>query len=209
MRTEDILQDAENDALKKLVELSRGYKALLYDCDGTLADNMEAHRLTYVKVAADQGLEINGDIVYELAGWPTVKVVEEINRRHGTQLDPEKFNELKYRLFLDDYIELTKPIVPVVEHLKLNAGKIKIGVVSGGSRESVIRTLEILEIKEMVEVVVCAGETLHGKPFPDPFLKAAAELGVAPEDCIVFEDAEPGVTAAKAAGMGWVRIDQL
>ncbi|WDF56134.1 HAD family hydrolase [Mucilaginibacter sp. KACC 22063] len=203
------MQQTEMDALEKLTDISRNYKAFLYDCDGTLADNMEAHRLTYVKVAADHGLEITGDIVYELAGWPTVKVVEEINRRHHTNLDPEKFNELKYRLFLDEYIDLTQPVTTVVDHLKSHAGKVKIGVVSGGSREAVEKTLNILKIRGLVEVIVCAGETLHGKPFPDPFLKAAAELGIAPEDCIVFEDAEPGVTAAKAAGMAWVRIDQL
>lgn len=203
------MQQTEMDALEKLTDISRNYKAFLYDCDGTLADNMEAHRLTYIKVAADHGLEITGDIVYELAGWPTVKVVEEINRRHHTNLDPEKFNELKYRLFLDEYIDLTQPVTTVVDHLKAHAGKVKIGVVSGGSREAVEKTLNILKIRELVEVIVCAGETLHGKPFPDPFLKAAAELGIAPEDCIVFEDAEPGVTAAKAAGMAWVRIDQL
>ncbi|HEK18982.1 HAD family hydrolase [Mucilaginibacter sp.] len=203
------MQQTEMEALEKLNNISEGYKAFLYDCDGTLADNMEAHRLTYVKVAAEHGLDFDGDIVYELAGWPTVKVVEEINRRYNTSLDPEEFNQKKYKLFLDDYINLTQPIVPVVEHLKLHAGKVKIGVVSGGSREAVEKTLNILNIADKVEVMVCAGETLHGKPFPDPFLKAAAELGVAPAECIVFEDAEPGVTAAKAAGMAWVRIDQL
>lgn len=57
--------------------------------------------------------------------------------------------------------------------------------------------------------MVCSGETVQGKPYPDPFLRAAQLLGVAPGDCLVFEDGEAGVQAAEAAGMKWVRIDKL
>jgi HAD superfamily hydrolase (TIGR01509 family) len=57
-------------------------------------------------------------------------------------------------------------------------------------------------------VLVCAGEYTHGKPHPEPFLKAAELLGVPPQDCLVFEDAEPGIQAAIAAGMAFVRIPQ-
>jgi HAD superfamily hydrolase (TIGR01509 family) len=57
--------------------------------------------------------------------------------------------------------------------------------------------------------LVCAGDTERGKPFPDPFLRAAELLNVAPEECLVFEDGVPGVKAAEAAGMHWVRVDQL
>jgi HAD superfamily hydrolase (TIGR01509 family) len=71
------------------------------------------------------------------------------------------------------------------------------------------RTLQVLGIAHLVEVTVCAGETQRGKPYPDPFIKAAELLGVTPADCLVFEDGEAGVTAARAAGMSWVRIDRL
>jgi len=60
-----------------------------------------------------------------------------------------------------------------------------------------------------VEVMVCAGETPNGKPFADPFLKAANELNVDPAACMVFEDGEPGCQAAEAAGMQWIRIDKI
>jgi HAD superfamily hydrolase (TIGR01509 family) len=201
--------DTTPNRLEKLTQISTGYKAFLYDCDGTLADNMEAHRQTYIKVAFDKGFVLNGDIIDELAGWPTTKVIEEINRRNNTNFDPQEFNDLKYRLYLDEYIDQIKPIDFVVEHLKAHVGKVKIGVVSGGSREAIEKTLRIIGIDTMVEVVVCAGETERGKPYPDPFLAAAEQLGVAPADCLVFEDGEAGVIAAEAAGMKWVRIDKI
>jgi HAD superfamily hydrolase (TIGR01509 family) len=138
-----------------------------------------------------------------------VLVVDEINKRYGTSFVPVEFATAKSKLFFEEYIEQTQPIEFVVEHLKAHAGKVRIGVVSGGSRRTVQKTLTVLGILDLVEVLVCAGETPNGKPFPDPFLKAAQELGVAPERCMVFEDGEAGVQAAIAAGMKWVRIDKV
>jgi len=195
--------------LQSLTNLSEGFKAFLYDCDGTLADNMGAHKETYIKVAADKGYTITGEIIDELAGWPVIKVVEEINKKYGSSFDPQGFKDQKYKLFLEEYIQHTLPVVHVVDHLKAHAGKVRIAVVSGSGREAVSRTLDVLGISHLVEVMVCAGETEKGKPFADPFLKAAELLGVAPADCLVFEDGEAGTIAAEAAGMKWVRIDQL
>lgn len=196
----------KQEALTKLTE---GYTAFLYDCDGTLADNMQAHKDSYVKVAALRGLTMDPAIIDEFAGLPTVLVVDEINKRYGTDFVPIEFATEKSRLFIEEYIEHTKPIDFVVNHLKEHAGKVRIGVVSGGSRRTVQKTLTVLGILDLVEILVCAGETEHGKPYPDPFLKAAADLGVTPEQCIVFEDGDAGVQSAIAAGMKWVRIDKV
>ena len=195
--------------LATLTNLSAGYKAYLYDCDGTLADNMEAHKQTYVEVAALKGLQIDGAIIDELAGWPITDVIMEINKRYGSSLDPVEFSKQKYDLFYNTYIDKTAPIPHVVDHLKAHAGTVKIAVVSGSSRQSVTKTLQLLGLTYLVQAVVCAGETERGKPFADPFLKAAELLHVAPSDCLVFEDGNAGTQAAEAAGMKWVRIDRL
>jgi len=201
---------ADNAKFKKLLELTRGdYKAFLYDCDGTLADNMPAHTQTYIRVAERDGVIIDGAIIDELAGWPVPDVVMEINKRYNASFDPYKFESDKYRLFYDEFIEMVKPIEYVTDHLIAHAGKVKIGVVSGGSREAVTKTLQVLGIIDLIDVMVCAGDTPNGKPFPDPFLLAAEKLGVQPSECLVFEDGNPGVASAKAAGMPWVRIDKV
>jgi HAD superfamily hydrolase (TIGR01509 family) len=203
------MSDKISTLLEKLTNLSTGFKAYLYDCDGTLADNMGAHKETYIRVAAEQGVTIEGDIIDELAGWPVLNVIEEINKKYQTNFDPRDFKDRKYKLFFDKYIDHTLPMEHVVDHLKAHAGQVKIAVVSGSGRAAVEKTLKVLGIDHLVEVLVCAGETPMGKPYPDPFLKAAEQLGIAPEDCLVFEDGEAGVTAAGAAGMKWVRIDKL
>lgn len=200
----------DKQKLDKLNLLTKGTSgAFLYDCDGTLADNMQAHKDSYVKTASEFGFKLDPAVVDELAGWPTVEVVSEIGRRYHVALDVDAFSARKGRIFFDDYINSTQPIPYVVDHLKQHAGKVRIGVVSGGRRATVEKTLEVLGIAYLVEVLVCAGETLRGKPFPDPFLKAAGELGIAPEHCMVFEDGDAGVQSAIAAGMAWVRIDKL
>ncbi|GAB3834345.1 MULTISPECIES: HAD family hydrolase [Pontibacter] len=197
-------------AMQALLQRSTGkYKAFLYDCDGTLADNMQAHKDTYVKIAAGSGVVLDPAIVDEFAGLPIPAVVEQINARYGSNFDPIEFERLKSELFYEEFIEQTKPVQFVVDHLIAHAGKIKIGVVSGGSRKMIEKTLQVLRVDSLVEVLVCAGETLNGKPYPDPFLLAAEKLGVSPEACLVFEDGDPGVKAAEAAGMKWVRVDKI
>ncbi|MHC2991842.1 phosphatase [Pontibacter sp. HJ8] len=190
--------------------LSQGdYHAFLYDCDGTLADNMQAHKDTYVQVAARKGIALDAALIDEFAGLPIPAVVVEINRRYNSDFDPAEFVALKSTLFYEEFIEHTKPVQFVVDHLKAHAGKVKIGVVSGGSRKMIQKTLEVLQIDSLVEVLVCAEDTPQGKPYADPFLLAAQKLGVAPGYCLVFEDGAPGVQAAEAAGMRWIRVDEI
>lgn len=200
----------EQSKFEKLCELTAGdYQAFLYDCDGTLADNMPAHTQSYVDAAKEYEVVFDPAIIDELAGWPIANVVEEINLRYNATLVPLEFKARKAQIFETTYLESIQPIDYVVEHLKAHAGKVRIAVVSGGDTQAIERTLEVLGIRDLVEVLVCAGDTERGKPFPDPFLRAAELLNVDPAKCLVFEDGVPGVNAATAAGMHWVRVDQL
>jgi HAD superfamily hydrolase (TIGR01509 family) len=81
-----------------------------------------------------------------------------------------------------------------------------VAIASGGPRVIVARSLELTGLAALFKVVVTADDVVHGKPSPDMFLLAARQMGVAPEKCLVFEDADPGVRAAEAAGMRWVRV---
>lgn len=192
-----------------LQEKSKPYKALLYDVDGTLADNMNAHRAAYVAVSAEYGVTLDDAIVDELAGWPTVDVAEEIAKRYNKTFDYQEFSKRKSAIFIERFIQQTQPIDYVMQHLLANVGVKRIALVSGGSRSTLSITLEVIKATGNYETLVCAGDTPEGKPSPQPFLLAAEHLGVAPEACLVFEDGDPGVQGAIAAGMGWVRIDLL
>ena len=66
--------------------------------------------------------------------------------------------------------------------------------------------MQVLDIRGLFQVVITAEDYHRGKPFPDPFLTAAAHLDLAPETCLVFEDTATGTEAARAAGMAWVLV---
>ena len=185
---------------------NRAYQAYLYDCDGTLADTMEPHSEAWVEVLARHSVHIQKGLIYELAGMPATHTVTEINRRFGSALDPHAIAQEKEKLFYENYMHHIRPIEEVVENLRASHGKVKIAVVSGGRTKVVHKTLEILGIAELVEVVICAEDVKHGKPHAEPFLMAAERLGIAPEHCLVFEDAELGIQSAKAAKMDWIKV---
>lgn len=192
-----------------LQEKSKPFKALLYDVDGTLADNMPAHKAAYVAASAAYGIDLDDDIVEELAGWPTIDVAAEIGKRYQKDIETLAFARLKSTIFIEQFIRQTKPVDYVLQHLLANVGKKKIGIVSGGSRSTLNITLDVINVMGKFETLVCAGDTPEGKPSPQPFLLAAEQLDVAPADCLVFEDGDPGVQGAIAAGMSWVRIDKI
>jgi len=97
-------------------------------------------------------------------------------------------------------------IEPTVEFARRVAKTHPVGVASGGPRKNVLHSLEIAGLAALFRWFVTADDVVHGKPAPDMFLLAAKLMGVEPTQCLVFEDAEPGMRAAEAAGMKWVRV---
>ncbi|MFD1164968.1 HAD family hydrolase [Sphingobacterium daejeonense] len=193
----------------RLKELANPYKALLFDVDGTLADNMLAHKAAYVATAKEHGIILNPDLIDETAGWPTIAVADEISNRYKVSLDKYDFAKRKSSIFIEQFIQKTKPVDFVRQILYDFSESRKIGIVSGGTRSTLNITLEVIQVLGRYETLVCAGDTPEGKPSPQPFLLAAKQLEVDPSECLVFEDGDPGVQAAISAGMSWVRIDQI
>jgi HAD superfamily hydrolase (TIGR01509 family) len=84
--------------------------------------------------------------------------------------------------------------------------QIPFAVVSGSKRESVISSLTAIGLLDKFDLIIGSEDYTLGKPEPDGFLTAAESLGIAPADCLVFEDTEFGIQAATAAGMQSVRV---
>ena len=101
-----------------------------------------------------------------------------------------------------------KAIPEVLEHIEAQHGLIPFAVVSGSRRRSVVESLTALHLLHKFDTIVSAEDYKNAKPAPDAFLLAAERLGVAPEDCLVFEDTDLGIQAATAAGMASVRVPQ-
>ncbi|MGB8353810.1 MAG: HAD family phosphatase, partial [Chthoniobacteraceae bacterium] len=177
----------------------------IFDCDGTLADTMPLHYMAWCAALKDDACTFPEALFYELGGTPTEKIVEILNERCGTNLPPRETALKKEEIYIK-MIPRILPIEPVIELVNKYHGSHPMAVASGGYRRVVLQTLNALGIADKFDAIVGAEDYIHGKPSPDPFLEAARRLGVAPEKCLVFEDAQIGIQAAKAAGMQWVLV---
>ncbi len=181
------------------------FRAYLFDCDGTIADSMPLHYLAWQHALAAYSCPFPEDLYYAWGGRAVPDIIAQLNRDHGLSMDVDQVYREKESFYLTLVPQLTA-IPEVLAEIHRMHGKVPFAVVSGSPRDSVERTLEMLEIADLFEVLVCAGEYPRGKPAPDPFLIAAEKLGVAPADCLVFEDADLGIQAATAAGMQSVKV---
>jgi HAD superfamily hydrolase (TIGR01509 family) len=189
----------------KLEIPDKAFGGYIFDCDGTLADNMPLHYRAWSRAMEDFGGTYPEELFYAWGGRPTATIVGALNERYGLTLDVERTVRRKEDYYLELIPEVT-PLDAVIAVAKRMHGKVPLAVASGGHRELVLATLNVMGIRDLFAAVVCAEDYERGKPHPDPFLLAAKEIGVAAEECVVFEDSPIGIEAAKAAGMDWVYV---
>ncbi|MEI8294109.1 MAG: HAD family phosphatase [bacterium] len=189
----------------KLEIPNRPFGGYIFDCDGTIADNMPLHYRAWSMAMADFGGEYPEDLFYAWGGRPTAVIVGLLNTKYGLTLNVEETVRRKEKY----YRELIPEVVAVPEVLDIITSlhsSAPLAVASGGHRELVEATLDVLGIRQLFKAIVCAEDYERGKPNPDPFLLAAKLMSVPPEDCLVFEDSPIGVEAAQSAGMAWVLV---
>ena len=183
------------------------FAGYIFDLDGTLVDTMPLHFRAWDAAMRSAGLQapLDEELFYSLGGVPTRRVAELIAEHYGLTIDSEALFHHKEALFAELQAD-AELIAPVADFARRVAQTHPVAIASGGPRFIVQRSLDLAGLAPLFKVVVSADDVTHGKPAPDMFLLAAARMGVPPTACLVFEDAEPGVRAAEAAGMKWVRV---
>lgn len=181
------------------------FRAFIFDCDGTLADNMHLHYEAWSRAMSDFGGTYPEELFYEWGGVPTAEIVRRLNAKFGLSLNVDDV-VLRKEHYYRELIPHVKENIDVIAVAREYRGKLPMAVASGGHRDLVVRTLDALGIHKMFDAVIAAEDYDRGKPHPDPFLVAAERLGVPPASCLVFEDTTTGTEAAKAAGMAWVLV---
>jgi beta-phosphoglucomutase-like phosphatase (HAD superfamily) len=187
------------------------FRALLFDCDGTIADSMPLHYIAWRQTLAEWGCTFPEDVFYAWGGMPAAEIVATLGAQQGIAMPAEDVAHRKELLYYELLPQL-QAVPEVLEQIHLNwsrnGSRLPMAVVSGSTRDSVTKSLELLGLLDKFDTLVCAGDYIRSKPDPEPFLTAAARLGVAPPHCLVFEDTDMGVQAATAAGMASVKILQ-
>lgn len=180
------------------------FAGYIFDCDGTLADTMPLHYRAWLQAFQDYKMlfDFTEDKFYSMGGISTSRFVAVLNEEHGTDYDCEKIASHKEAIFMA-MLPGVKPINPVCDFARRAAADgLPVSVASGGFPDVVARTLQLIGMSDIFgDRVVTPDMVEHGKPAPDIFLYAAGLMNVAPEKCLVFEDAVPGQKGARAAGM--------
>ncbi|HEY2861206.1 MAG TPA: HAD family phosphatase [Terracidiphilus sp.] len=183
------------------------FRAYLFDCDGTIVDSMPLHYQAWKKSLAEYGGEYKKDLFYAWGGRPIREIIRLLNEMQGLEMPVEEVATRKEALY-HQLLPTLEPIPEVIEHIDAQHGRIPFAVVSGSRRSSVTASLTAVGLLDKFDTLVCAEDYKNGKPAPDAFLLAAQRLGVAPGECLVFEDTDLGIEAATAAGMVSVKVPQ-
>ena len=178
------------------------FQAYIFDCDGTLVDSMPLHYIAWVESLEQHNapFEFTEEVFYAHAGIKEQDVVKILNAQHGTNIDPVSVNELKMEIFRRRIPEV-QPVRPVADFAKSLEGRFPMAVASGSEEPTVRGCLEATGLVHLFETIITPKLVKHGKPAPDMFLLAAERMGIAPSECLVLEDGNSGLEAAKAAGM--------
>lgn len=180
-------------------------RGIIFDCDGTLADTMPSHYEAWKTIIERYDLDMSEDRFYALGGWPTRKVAELLIGESGREIDAERISHEKESLFQEN-IRLVQPVGPVVEVVRKYRRKLPMAVATGATRDICEQILGQIGILEYFDTIVSADQVEHHKPAPDVFLEAARRLKVEPEFCRVYEDTDPGIEAARRAGMEYIDV---
>ncbi|MDI6825862.1 MAG: beta-phosphoglucomutase family hydrolase [Candidatus Aenigmarchaeota archaeon] len=180
-------------------------KAFIFDKDGVLAENFDAHLKAYVKLFSEMGIKITKKNLLKMYGMKTheiVKMIMKDNRKEITEEMAKKMAEKKenyYRELVEGKLKLLPGVREFLTYLKEKG--YKIGVASSASLESIRQLLRETKIDNFFDATVSGFDIKLSKPNPDIFLECTKKLNVKPEDCVVVEDSVHGIEAAKRAGM--------
>jgi HAD superfamily hydrolase (TIGR01509 family) len=189
-----------SDNLSNVEFAGRHFEALLFDCDGTLAETAELHHYALAAAIKNLGHDLPKQWYLERVGLSLDDLLHEFKQLCGVRLVREDVSSVEEKIYRTN-ISMIREIEAVVSIVRKNAGSIPMAVVSSSSRPMVISTLDALHLTSFFSIVVTVEDIEKPKPAPDGFLKAAQGLGIEPSRCLVFEDSQQGFDAARRANM--------
>lgn len=185
-------------------------KACIFDLDGVLVDTAHYHFLAWKRLADE--LEIpfdahNNERLKGVSRLDSLEIILSLGNRQMTSKEKLELADRKNRWFVE-YVEAMKPeevfpgVIPLLQTLRGMGQKIALASSSKNAR----RVIELTHLGHLFDAVVDGTMIGRTKPDPEIFIKAARALSVEPANCLVFEDAEAGVEAARNAGMRCIGI---
>lgn len=176
--------------------------AVLFDLDGTLVDSMWMWKAIDVEFLKRYGYDCPEDLEKVIEGMSFSETAIYFKDRFQLPMTLDEIKAIWIEMSIDKYrheVPLKSGVAEFLSFLKKKG--IRMGIATSNAQDMVAAVLDSLDIRSYFGVVATACEVAAGKPAPDIYLKVAADLGVQPEKCLVFEDVPAGILAGKRAGM--------
>lgn len=190
--------------------LPRAPRAIIFDMDGLLIDSEAVYRDAMLQTAADEQIDLPWAVIEQMIGLPWISSAKVLVRHYGDAFDTEAFRIASTRRFheiADAGICLKAGVVELLDHL--DALEIPRAICTSSAPESVRHHIGGHGLLERFDAIVARGDYVKSKPEPEPFLVAAARLGIEPLFCLALEDSHNGVRAASSAGMMTIMVPDL
>jgi HAD superfamily hydrolase (TIGR01509 family) len=183
-------------------------KLAIFDLDGVLVNTAPIHTMCF-REAVEHYVPIQpGDeALFDASdGVRTITKLRSLQQKYGiTDCDVKRIDFLKERLTLEklkEYIQQNDAFVRGMNHLKMNG--CMIGIASNTRRRYIDIILKSLGVDKFVDFSIAGNEIIHPKPDPECYLSVMKKCGIQPENTVIFEDSEVGLTGARHSGAGMV-----
>ncbi|OAQ42008.1 hypothetical protein A5893_02500 [Pedobacter psychrophilus] len=190
-----------------ILQTIRKFKAVIFDMDGTLVDNIPFHKKAWLQFLHAYQISIP-EAEFDAQNHGTGP--EMVKKFFGNHLSNRELNDLwkvKEETYRELYTRKLKPINGLNSFLKsLKKENIRIALATMGTKENIDLVLDGLDIRDYFEVIVAGDEVSKGKPHPEVYSKAAEMLDLKTMHCIAIEDSMSGIRSAAAAGMEVIAI---
>jgi beta-phosphoglucomutase family hydrolase len=185
--------------------------AVIFDMDGVLIDSERISFKCFQEVLKDYDYEMDEKIYLKFIGRNYDGIGKVLKEEYGKDFPFEEIYKKKSNMAVEFTNKNGVKVKPDVHDLidYLNSKNYKIAVATSTRRERALELLEEARIKDKVNYVVCGDQVEHSKPNPEIFLKAAKGLEVKPENCMVIEDSDAGITAAHTAKMVGIHVPDM
>ncbi len=193
----------------------KSYAGYIFDLDGTLVDSMPVHYKAWRWALREHGAPhhvFQWEEFVAHGGMAAPDIVADLNVTYGLNMEPETVADDKRRRYAWLLQNETLPVIPETVNLvcRLREQGVPYAIGTGSMPDGAMETLQSAGVAELFPIMVTPADVPpgFGKPRPDIFLLCAERMRVNPRDCVVFEDAEPGIQAAIAGGMDYVRVGE-
>jgi beta-phosphoglucomutase len=188
----------------------REMRAAIFDLDGVIVDTAKYHYLAWKRLANEHGLdftEADNERLKGVSRTSSLEILLEIGGLSVNEPAKQVMAAQKNGWYVEyiQHMDASEILPGAAEYLQsIRAKGVKTALGSASKNSPLI--LNRLGISSLFDVIVDGNKVSKAKPDPEVFLRAASELNILPASCIVFEDAEAGIEAARRAGMGSVGI---